>query len=68
MGKAALALPPGDTSLEGNCLFPRLASQRRQRIRNLRVHQMDTRGPGPHLGLPLAPIDEYLQAVKRTSA
>lgn len=25
---------------------------------------MDTRGPGPHLGLPLAPIDEYLQAVK----
>ena len=25
---------------------------------------MNTRGLGPHLGLALAPIDEYLQAVK----
>ena len=34
MGKAALALPPGDTSLEGNCLFPGWPPQRRQRIRS----------------------------------
>ena len=25
---------------------------------------MNTRSPGPHLGLALAPIDEYLQVVK----
>ena len=34
VAEAALALLPGDTSLEGNCLFPGWPPQRRQRIRS----------------------------------
>ena len=58
-----LTLPPGDTSLNGNCLIPVCPVSTANAL-SLGIYQMDTRGFSAHMIIALGPIDEHFQIVE----